>query len=83
MAIEEFQTSLPMMLIRALDHIMPKFRTIFKQFGITEQQARVVRILWQYKKVSFSNPGHAFNLAERLNKMFDKKISELWFEYEF
>lgn len=25
----------------------------------------------KYKKVSFSNPGHAFNLAERLNKMFN------------
>ena len=25
----------------------------------------------KYKKVSFSNPGHAFNLAERLNKQFD------------
>lgn len=24
----------------------------------------------KYKKVSFSNPGHAHNLAERLNKMF-------------
>ena len=24
----------------------------------------------KYKKVSFSNPGHAFNLADRLNKMF-------------
>lgn len=24
----------------------------------------------KYKKISFSNPGHAFNLAERLNKMF-------------
>lgn len=24
----------------------------------------------KYKKVSFSNPGHAFNLAERLNKIF-------------
>ena len=24
----------------------------------------------KYKKVSFSNPGHAFNLAERLNKRF-------------
>jgi hypothetical protein len=24
----------------------------------------------KYKKVSFSNPGHAFNLAERLNKVF-------------
>ena len=24
----------------------------------------------KYKKCSFSNPGHAFNLAERLNKIF-------------
>ena len=24
----------------------------------------------KYKKVSFSNPGHAFNLAQRLNKIF-------------
>jgi hypothetical protein len=24
----------------------------------------------KYKKVSFSNPGHAFNLAERLNGVF-------------
>jgi len=23
-----------------------------------------------YKKVSFSNPGHAFNLAEKLNKLY-------------
>lgn len=28
----------------------------------------------KYKKVSFSNPGHAYNLAERLNKLF--KTSE-------
>ena len=27
----------------------------------------------KYKKVSFSNPGHAFNLAERLNKKFNTK----------
>jgi len=27
----------------------------------------------KYKKVSFSNPGHAFNLAERLNKVFSTK----------
>ncbi len=24
----------------------------------------------KYKKVSFGNPGHAFNLAEKLNKLF-------------
>lgn len=34
----------------------------------------------KYKKVSFSNPGHAFNLAERLNKTFsteDFKVMRL------
>jgi len=31
----------------------------------------------KYKKVSFSNPGHAFNLAERLNKLFDTKKFEV------
>lgn len=24
----------------------------------------------KYKKVSFSNPGHAFNLSDKLNKLF-------------
>ena len=27
----------------------------------------------KYKKVSFSNPGHAINLAKKLNKMFKTK----------
>lgn len=27
----------------------------------------------KYKKVSFSNAGHAFNLAEKLNKLFGTK----------
>lgn len=27
----------------------------------------------KYKKVSFSNAGHAFNLAEKLNKQFNTK----------
>lgn len=34
----------------------------------------------KYKKVSFSNPGHAFNLAEKLNKLFktqDFKVFKL------
>lgn len=34
----------------------------------------------KYKKVSFSNSGHAFNLSERLNKMFkteDFKVYKL------
>ncbi len=34
-----------MMLYRTLDAVMPRFRQIFKEFGITEQQWRVLRVL--------------------------------------
>ncbi len=32
----------------------------------------------KYKKVSFSNPGHAFNLAEKLNKIFKSNRFEVY-----
>lgn len=32
----------------------------------------------KYKKVSFSNAGHAFNLAERLNKVFKTDKFAVW-----
>ena len=32
----------------------------------------------KYKKCSFSNPGHAFNLAEKLNKLFKTKSFEVF-----
>jgi len=32
----------------------------------------------KYKKASFSNPGHAFNLAERLNKLFKTTEFEVY-----
>lgn len=32
----------------------------------------------KYKKVSFSNPGHAFNLAEKLNKLFKSNGFEVF-----
>ena len=44
---KDFERSLPMMLYRALDLIMPRFRAIFAEFGLTEQQWRVLRVLWQ------------------------------------
>jgi hypothetical protein len=31
----------------------------------------------KYKKVSFSNPGHAINLAKKLNSMFNTKDFEV------
>jgi hypothetical protein len=32
----------------------------------------------KYKKVSFSNPGHAINLAQRLNKLFKTDTFEVF-----
>jgi len=44
---QEFSRSLPMLLYRALDTVMPRFRRIFSDFGLTEQQWRVLRVLWE------------------------------------
>lgn len=53
MATQEFSRSLPMMLYRALDTVMPRFRRIFNEFGLTEQQWRVLRVLWEHDDIAF------------------------------
>ena len=52
MAIQQFSESLPIMLYRALDVIMPRFRRIFSEFGLTEQQWRVLRVLWDSNEIA-------------------------------
>lgn len=54
MAIEQFSHSLPMMLYRALDAVMPRFRKIFNDFGLTEQQWRILRVLWEHDAVTIN-----------------------------
>ncbi len=41
-----------MMLHRTLDAVMPGFRKIFKEFGLTEQQWRVLRVLWEQDEIA-------------------------------
>ena len=53
MATQTFSRSLPMMLYRALDAVMPRFRRIFNEFGLTEQQWRVLRVLWEHEEIAF------------------------------
>lgn len=50
---QEFSHSLPMLLYRTLDAVMPRFRQIFSEFGLTEQQWRVLRVLWQHEQIGF------------------------------
>jgi homoprotocatechuate degradation regulator HpaR len=52
MAMQAFSASLPMMLYRALDAVMPPFRRIFSAHGLTEQQWRVLRVLWERDTLS-------------------------------
>ena len=54
MAIDQFSRSLPMMLYRALDAVMPSFRKIFNDFSLTEQQWRVLRVLWDLNAVTLN-----------------------------
>lgn len=36
-----------MMLHRTLDAVIPKYRAVFKEHGISEQQWRILRVLWE------------------------------------
>jgi homoprotocatechuate degradation regulator HpaR len=55
MAIDQFTRSLPMMLYRTLDAVVPRFRKIFNDFGLTEQQWRVLRVLWETDDVTIKD----------------------------
>lgn len=54
MPIEQFSHSLPMVLYRTLDAVMPRFRKIFNEFGLTEQQWRVLRVLWDEQALTLT-----------------------------
>lgn len=49
---KDFDRSLPMMLYRTLDAVMPVFREVFSAYGLTEQQWRVLRVLWEHESVT-------------------------------
>ncbi len=53
MTIQQFSQSLPILLYRTVAAIMPRFRLIFLEVGLTEQQWRVLRVLWDLNDVVF------------------------------
>lgn len=52
MSVNQFSHSLPMLLYAALDNVMPRFRCIFREFGLSEQQWRILRVLWDIAEIS-------------------------------
>lgn len=77
MSVPQFSHSLPMLLYAAIDAVMPRFRQIFKEFGLTEQQWRVLRVLWDIEEISHSDlarialiPAPSLvGVVDRLNRM--------------
>ena len=51
-AMTKFNETLPMLLFRALDEIMPRYREVFQKFKITEAQWRVLRVLSETEHLS-------------------------------
>ena len=51
---QHFEESLPMLMNRALDAIMPKYREVFAKYDVTEQQWRILRVLWEQERCSTS-----------------------------
>jgi homoprotocatechuate degradation regulator HpaR len=75
--VPQFSQSLPMLLYAAIDVVMPRFRQIFKEAGITEQQWRVLRVLWDIEEISHSDlaqltlisPPSLIGVLDRLSTM--------------
>lgn len=51
---QHFEESLPMLMNRALDAVMPRYRAVFAKYDITEQQWRILRVLWEQQRCSTS-----------------------------
>jgi homoprotocatechuate degradation regulator HpaR len=58
-----FERSLPMMLYRALDAVLPAFRMICSEYGLTEQQWRILRSLWAGDGLTVSSLAQATLVA--------------------
>ena len=53
--IPSFGETLPMHLYRTLDAIMPEYRNLFAKNNLTEQQWRILRVLWAKNNISVVN----------------------------
>lgn len=66
-----------MMLYKTLDAVMPDFRAIYLEHGVTEQQWRVLRVLWEHEsmpvlelaELTLISPPSLVGIIDRLSKM--------------
>ncbi|MEM1040303.1 MAG: MarR family transcriptional regulator [Pseudomonadota bacterium] len=58
-----FEQSLPMRLYRLLDMIMPAYRALFAEHDLTEQQWRLLRVVWERERVTAQDAAAATLLS--------------------
>ena len=72
-AFPDFEHSLPMMLLRAREAVMGRFRPMLREFDLTEQQWRIIRVL---AEVEECDAGHladvSYMLAPSLTRILQK-----------
>ncbi len=72
----DFDRSLPMILHRVLDQIMPAYRELFARHDLTEPQWRILRVLWISGQVTSAElsartlltPPNLVGIIDRLEK---------------
>ena len=72
----KFLDSLPMILSRSLDRVMPSYRRLFQANDLTDQQWRVLRALWekqhltsaQISQITLLPPPSLVGILDRLEK---------------
>lgn len=69
-AFPDFEHSLPMLLLRARESVMERFRPTLREFGLTEQQWRVIRVLAEVDELDASELARrSFILAPSLTRI--------------
>ena len=67
-----FRETLPMLLNITLDQVMPVYRDLFARHGLTEQQWRILRVLWSEGAVTTTHLSRQTLLAS------DKPGMPIW-----
>ena len=69
-SLRDFRHSLPMELLRAREAAMSRFRPVLREYGLTEQQWRVIRVLSEHDGIDASEvAARSFLLAPSLTRI--------------
>jgi homoprotocatechuate degradation regulator HpaR len=75
--LRSLERSLPMELLKAREVAMSHFKPMLRQFGLTEQQWRVIRVLAAYGQLEASELAHrSMLLAPSLTRILQFLVSE-------